>query len=197
MSVHDDAARFAAEADPVAARLLAQTPRTDLAFRGWLDPRTPAAPGGTGRVADLRAILDDPANPGMPWLLLIEMQARPDGKKLRATLDAVGNFASRASDGAAYRATSAIVQLTGKPAETEIDARLGEFGTHHRPLPWDIEDDDAGQAPSSELLDARAGGQRILDQRDPLQAPTRPLTPILPALQCFFPEIPPRSACLG
>ena len=148
MGVYDDAARFAAEAEPVAvvARLLAQTPRQDLVLRGWLDPRTPPAPGGTGRVADLRAVLDDPAHPAAPWLLLIEMQARPDGKKLRATLDAVGNFASRASDGASYRVTSALVHLTGVPDEAEIDARLGDFGTRHRPLPWDVERDIAEEA---------------------------------------------------
>jgi hypothetical protein len=150
MGVYDDAARFAAEADPVAlmACVLSRTPRRDLVFGGWLNPRTSPVPGSPERIADLLAILHDPLTPTAPWLIGVELQSRPSEAKLRVTLETAGIFGSRArqDDGMPYRVTSALVHLTGSLGEPAIDARLGEYGTFHRPLPWDIERDEAEEA---------------------------------------------------
>ena len=61
MGVFDQAARFAAQADPevVPRRLLASSGLM-LSFREWLDTRTLPLPGGTDRTADLVAGLIDP-----------------------------------------------------------------------------------------------------------------------------------------
>lgn len=144
MGVYDDAARFAAEADPETflGRVLVPTRRRDLVFRAWLDPRTTALPGSPERVADLLAVLDDPLSPEVPWLLGVELQSRPDDQKLKVTLETTGVFTARLQGGP-YRVTSAIVHLTGTPTASEIDARLGKYGTYHRPVPWDIATDNA------------------------------------------------------
>ncbi|MGL4552939.1 MAG: hypothetical protein ACRC33_17325, partial [Gemmataceae bacterium] len=144
MGVYDDAARFAAEADPPGflSRLLAPAGRADLTFRGWLNPRTSPLPGGPERTADLLAV------PAGPWLLAVELQSRPDDHELAVTLETAGIFTSRAvpAGGGRYRVTGALVHLTGRPPEAEIDARLGPFGTYHRPLPGDVQEDDGGAA---------------------------------------------------
>ncbi len=147
MGVYDDAARFAAEADPPAflARILVETRRQDLTFRTWLNPRTSPLPGSPERTADLLAVLDDPQVPEVPWLLGIELQSRPDEQKLRVTLESTGIFTARFHPGS-YRVTSAIVHLTGQPTTSMIDARLGKFGTFHRPIPWDVSADAARTA---------------------------------------------------
>lgn len=79
MGVYDQAARYAAQAEPEA--LVARLRREiglDLAFRRWLPTRSLPLPGGPDRDADLVAIADDPAAPNRPWLLIFEFQAQPD-----------------------------------------------------------------------------------------------------------------------
>lgn len=88
MGAFDQAARYAARADPAAvlARVLAQS-GADLRFREWLDTRALPLPGGPDRTANLVACLDDPAAPEWPWLLVLEFQGRHDPDKLDVTLE--------------------------------------------------------------------------------------------------------------
>lgn len=94
MGVYDQAARFAAQADPgaVPQRLLSGR-GVSLRFRDWLDTRTVPLPGGPDRTADLVAALDDPTVADQPWLLVLELQAQVDPEKLDATLEEVAFFA--------------------------------------------------------------------------------------------------------
>lgn len=159
MGAYDQAARFAAQADPefVVHRVLAATGAA-LRFREWLDTRTIPLPGGPDRVADLVAALDDPTT-DHPALLILESQSRHDPDKLDVTLEEAGILRGHVRHGAnregKYRVLTALVYLHGRcPADT-LDMTLGAgFGTQHRALVWNVCDDEANDA-----LEAVANGR--------------------------------------
>jgi hypothetical protein len=147
MGVYDQAARFAAQAEPgaVVRRVLAPTGAA-LPFREWLDTRTIPLPGGPERIADLVAALDDPA--GAPALLVFEFQAQHDPAKLDVTLEEAGILRGHARHGAdrqgKYRVLTALVYLQGRCPEGVLDMTLpGGFGTRHAPLVWNVAEDSA------------------------------------------------------
>src|SRR4051812_6918097 len=87
MGVLDQAARYAAYADPeaVVTRVLRRVSAT-LRFRAWVDPRTTPQPGLSDRTADRVAELIRDNEPQSPWLLVFEFQAQHDPDKLDVTL---------------------------------------------------------------------------------------------------------------
>jgi hypothetical protein len=147
MGVYDQAARFAAQAEPGAAVRRVLVPSgAALSFREWLDTRTIPLPGGSERIADLVAALDDPA--AAPALLVFEFQAQHDPDKLDVTLEEAGVLRSRARHGAdrqgKYRVLTALVYLQGHCPEAVLDMTLpGGFGTRHAPLVWNVAEDSA------------------------------------------------------
>src|SRR5688572_4272030 len=100
MGAFDQAARYAAQADPdaVVGRALAPT-GVALRFRDWLDTRALPLPGGPDRTADLVAALDDPATADRPALLVLEFQAQVDPDKLDVTLEEAGILRGHARHG--------------------------------------------------------------------------------------------------
>ncbi len=157
MGAFDQAARFAAQADPhaVVMRVLVPT-GTALPFREWLDTRTIPLPGGPDRTADLVAAVDDPT--GQPVLIVFEFQSRHDPDKLDVTLEEAGILRGHARHGAdrkgKYKVLTALVYLTGRCPDDVLDMTLsGGFGTRHAPLVWNVSDDNA-----TATLDAVAGG---------------------------------------
>ena len=158
MGAFDQAARFAAQANPdaVVRRVLAPT-GANLPFREWLDTRTIPFPGGPNRTADLVAALDDPV--GQPALVVFEFQSRHDPEKLDVTLEEVGILRGHARHGddrkGKYKVLTALVYLTGRCPEDVLDMTLpGGFGTRHAPLVWNVGADGAAAT-----LEAVAGGQ--------------------------------------
>ena len=158
MGAFDQAARFAAQADPDATvrRALAST-GVALLFREWLDTRTIPLPGGPNRTADLVAALDDPA--GQPALVVFEFQSRHDPDKLDVTLEEAGILRGHARHGddrkGKYKVLTALVYLQGHCPDDLLDMTLpGGFGTRHAPLVWNVGEDNAIAA-----LEAVAGGQ--------------------------------------
>jgi hypothetical protein len=148
MGVFDQAARFAAQADPqaVVRRVLAAT-RALLRFAEWADTRTLSRPGGTERTADLVAVLADAAA-GNPWLLMLEFQARHDPDKIDVTLEEVARLRLHGRHGqdrqGKYRVLTGLVYLQGRCPEPSLDMRLPEgFGTQHTALVWNVEEDVA------------------------------------------------------
>ena len=149
MGVYDQAARYAAQADPgvVPARLLAGSGLLGT-FRDWLNTRTIPLPGGPDRTADLVAALDDPAAPDLPWLLVLEFQAQLDPDKLDVTLEEVAVLRSRARHGTdnqgRYRAAAGLVYLCDRCPDDTLDMRFPDgSGTLHAPRVWNIAEDDA------------------------------------------------------
>lgn len=149
MGVFDQAARFAAQADPegVVRRVLAAT-KTPLRFTEWADTRTLPRPGGSERTADLVAVLADAVAAGSPWLLLLEFQTRHDPDKLDVTLEEVARLRLHGRHGqdrqGKYRVLTGLVYLQGRCPESALDMRLPEgFGTQHTALVWNIEEDIA------------------------------------------------------
>jgi hypothetical protein len=160
MGVFDQAARFAARADPepVLLRLLGGK-GVALRFRDWLDTRSFPLPGGPDRMADLVAGLDDPAAADKPSLLVLEFQAQEDVDKLDVTLEEVAILRSRARHGedrkGKYRVLAGLVYLQGRCPEDVLDMTLPDgSGTRHAALVWNVVGDDAAQA-----LEAVAGGR--------------------------------------
>jgi hypothetical protein len=147
MGAFDQAARFAAQADPQAVirRVLAPSGAA-LSFREWLDTRTLPLPRGPDRTADLVAALEDPA--GEPSLLLLEFQSQHDPDKLDVTLEEAGILRGHARHGAdrqgKYRVLTALVYLQGRCPSAVLGMTLpGNFGTHHAPLVWNVGEDSA------------------------------------------------------
>src|SRR5262249_19107167 len=150
--VYDQAARFAAKADPVVvpARLLVGSGLA-LVFREWLDTRTLPLPGGTDRTADLIAALDDPASPESPWLLVLEFPAQYDPDKLDVTLEEVAVFRSRARHGTdaggKYKVAAGLVYLRDRCPDDNLDMRFPDgTGLRHAPRIWNVADDNATTA---------------------------------------------------
>jgi hypothetical protein len=158
MGAFDQAARFAAQADPQTVVRRALLP-TGLAFtfREWLDTRTIPLPGGPDRTADLVAALDVEAS--QPVLLVIEFQSQHDPEKLDVTLEEAAILRGHARHGAdrksKYKVLTSLVYLQGRCPDDVVDMTVpGGFGTRHAPLIWNVGEDDAAAT-----LEAVASGQ--------------------------------------
>lgn len=155
MGVFDQAARFAAQADPepVLKRVLAAT-KTPLRFTEWADTRTLPQPGGTDRTADLVAVLDDAAAADNLWLLVLQFQTQHDPDKLDVTLEEIARLRLHGRHGqdrrGKYRVLTGLIYLQGRCPESSLDMTLPEgFGTRHTALVWNVEEDRAESALSS------------------------------------------------
>lgn len=160
MGVFDQAARYAAQEDsePVVRRLVRGL-RESLRFREWVESRTTPLPGERDRTADRVAALHDESNPDQPWLLLLEFQTEHDPDKLDVTLIEVARLRTEVRHGpdrkGKYKVLAALVYLRGCCPESELDMTVGgQRGTLHRPVVWNVEEDDAAQA-----LDDLAAGR--------------------------------------
>jgi hypothetical protein len=144
MGVFDQAGRFATRDAPNVAvqRLLRGTPRTALVQR-WIDTRSLPLPGGPERTADLVAELR--LEDGTLALLIWEVQAQVDVAKLGVTLEEAAILHNRLRDdhGQPYCVLTALVYLRDRCPATELALTLGDFGTRHRPLLWEVASDDA------------------------------------------------------
>jgi hypothetical protein len=159
MGVFDQAARYAAHADPEAAvaRVL-RGANVSLRFRDWADTRLTPRPGQRDRTADRVAELADDGAPDHPWLLVFEFQAQHDPDKLDVTLVEAAQLRVEARHGedrrGKYNVLVALVYLRGACPEPMLDMTLpGGWGTRHAPLIWNVEQD-----PASEALDSLAAG---------------------------------------
>jgi hypothetical protein len=160
MGVFDQAARYAAQAEPeaVLSRLLSGTGAT-LPLREWLDTRTTPRPGERDLTADLVAALVNESLPNQPWLLVFEFQAQHDPDKLDATLAEAARLRIQVRHGedrrGKYNVCPALVYLRGRCVPDMLDMTLPDgHGTRHAPLVWNIEADSAEAA-----LAAVAAGQ--------------------------------------
>ncbi len=158
MGAFDQAARYAAQADPETVIQRELTPTgVRLPFRDWLDTRTLPLPGGPDRTADLVAALDDPAAQEQPWLFVLEFQIDPD--KLEVTLEEAALLRGHARHGAdrraRYRVLTALIYLQGRCPAAALDMTLsGGFGTRHAPLVWNVAEDHASVA-LEQVVDGR------------------------------------------
>lgn len=147
MNDFDQASRFVAEADApgLVARLLEGTGLV-LTFQRWFPTGTVPRLQSPERTADSIAVLDDPAAPDRPWLLVAEFQTRPEPRKIRVLLEEAAILASRArwGDDRDYLVMPAMVHLTGRadPAEVDMRSPSGQ-GLLHKPIIWDVATDDA------------------------------------------------------
>jgi len=160
VGVFDQAARFAASANPEAMvqRVLRDT-RLTFSFNEWFDTRTLSLPGDHDHTADLIAILDDPRHPDQPWLLVFEFESRPNPEKIGATLEETVLLLRNARHGddrkGRYKVMPALVYLTGTCPVAILDMTMpGGFGTRHVPLVWEI-----GNETAATILDAVAAGE--------------------------------------
>jgi hypothetical protein len=147
MGVFDQVGRFATRDAPnvVVQRLLRSTSHTAIVQR-WIDTRSLPLPGGPDRTADLVAELrfDD----GRLVLLIWELQAQIDAAKWGVTLEEAAILHNRLRDdsGQPYCVLTALVYLREQCPARELTLTVGDFGTRHRPLLWEVASDDAVEA---------------------------------------------------
>ena len=159
MGAFDQAARFAAEADPEAVlrRVLASS-RLTLSFGGWLDTRAIPFPGGPDRTADLVAAIGD-LKSEQPWLMIFEFQSQHDPDKLDVILEEAGILRGHARHGeerkGKYKVLTTLIYLQGHCPDEVLDMTVpGGFGTRHSPLIWNVGEDQAATT-----LEAVASGK--------------------------------------
>lgn len=76
---YDQASRFAARLDAEAfLAWLLNLSEGGFEFRGWLDTRGVPFPGDPDRVSDTVAHVANTAKGGVPWIVAIEFQTKPD-----------------------------------------------------------------------------------------------------------------------
>lgn len=149
MGVYDQAARFAARADPESVpQRLARGRGVNWRFREWFDTRTVPLPGGPDRAADLVAALDDPFRPEKPWLAVLEFQTDPVEDKLDGTLEEVAILRHRVRHGderkGKYKVVVGLIHLRGRSPVEMLDMTLPDgSGTRYAPLIWNVAEDDA------------------------------------------------------
>ncbi len=158
MGVLDQAARYAAQADPeIVVRRVLREVHASLQFRAWVDTRTTPRPGQPDRTADRIAELVENNNPQQPWLLLFEFQAQHDPDKLEVTLVEAAQLRLELRHGqerrGKYNIVVALIYLQGTCPESIVDMTLpGGWGTKHTALVWNVATDSASEALDS--LDA-------------------------------------------
>ena len=137
MNVYDQAARFAAKADPAGfLRWLVPGLPPGLEFRGWLDARTLPFPGEPDRTCDTVAELVDPSEPGARWALATEFQAEPDPEILDRLLEYLARLRRELRHGPGrrgrFRVAAGLVHLTGPPVAEALEMTL-PGGSRRRP----------------------------------------------------------------
>ncbi len=76
---YDKASRFLAKLEPVAfLSWLLRLPTSSFVFRGWLDTRGVPFPGDADRVSDTVAHVENVGENGVPWVIAVEFQTKPD-----------------------------------------------------------------------------------------------------------------------
>jgi hypothetical protein len=152
MGAFDRAARYATQSESIAVigRILRIAGR-DLRFREWIDTRATPKPEERDQTADRVAVLDDPAAPARPVLLLLEFQAEHDPDKIDDTLAEVGQLRRNLRHGddrqGKYSVLAALIYLRGRCPEPVLDMTgPGNLGTRHAPVVWNVAGDVAAEA---------------------------------------------------
>jgi len=117
-NIYDQVSRYTAKLDPTGflAWLLGK-PSDELTFKRWLDTRRVTFPGEPDRTSDTVAFLTNPAEHGVPWIVAIEFQIKPDplmfgrlGKYIFGLWEEVWPDEER---GSRFEIGGAVVNLTG------------------------------------------------------------------------------------
>ena len=146
MGVFDQTSRYAAKADPayVPTRLAASS-GLNVEFVRWYDTRSITPPAGSDRTADLIAEMSSPVG---PWLLVVELQSRPDPAKLESSLEQVAALRVRervpGDASVRYRVIAGVACMTGRQPADILDMTAPDGrGTRHSVRVWNLADDDA------------------------------------------------------
>ncbi|MBP3958093.1 hypothetical protein J8F10_22810 [Gemmata sp. G18] len=115
---YDKASRFLAKLDPGAfLSWLLRLPASDFVFRGWLDTRGVPFPGDTDRVSDTVAHVENAGANGVPWIVAVEFQTKPDPEMFGRLMGYLsGLWLERKPDterGSRFHLGAAVVNLTG------------------------------------------------------------------------------------
>ena len=151
MGVFDKAANYAYRAEPLGVtRRVLRLAKLPFRYRSLFETRTTPLPAEKDRTADKVAVLEDPADPNQPWLLVFEWQAQHDEDKLDVTLLEAARLRADHRHGTEakgkYKVLVALVYMTGVCPAGEVNMLAGEeqiVGTLHRPLIWNIGNDSA------------------------------------------------------
>ncbi|MGF1578705.1 MAG: hypothetical protein ACFCD0_05015 [Gemmataceae bacterium] len=118
-NIWDQAGRFSIRLDPpVFFEWVANLPRNENFFRGWLDTRAVVVPGEEDRVRDTVARMEDVDQHGVPWAVVVEIQSSPHPDIL-GRMNVYGGLLSQEEKpdpepGSRYRVGGLVVNLTGR-----------------------------------------------------------------------------------
>jgi hypothetical protein len=131
----------------------------DLQFRSWLDTRGVPFPGDPDRTRDTVGRLDDMAQHGVPWIVAVEFQSRPDPDMFGRLLNYLsGLWLETRPDverGSRFELGSVVVNLTGQgTASRRMEWSKGDTTLKFRPVERNLEHESA-----DELLDGVESGR--------------------------------------
>jgi hypothetical protein len=158
---YDKASRYAANLDaPGFLAWLLGLPPERFAFRGWLNTRTVPFPGDADKTNDTVAHLDNVAEHGIPWAVVVEFQTQPDPDMFGRLLGYLsGLWLTLRPDeerGSRFHVGAAVVNLTGSgSAGRELRWPDTRLVTHLGVVERNLETESA-----AELLAAIEAGTR-------------------------------------
>jgi hypothetical protein len=163
MAIFDQAARFLIKLDPAGfLRWLAPAIEKVLVFTRWCDTQTIPFPGEANRRCDTVAELASISGSGPPWLLVLEVQTRPDPDITERLLEYLARLRVEIRHGPhgrdKYPIAAGVLNLTGTTTGDVIEMLLpGDtgIGLHWRLLRRNLA---AESAPA--LLQAVASGEQ-------------------------------------
>jgi len=147
----DKASRYAARMDGAGfyAWLLGARPN-QWQFRRWEDARNVPFPGDPDRTGDTVGRLDDMAQHGIPWIVPVEFQSRPDPDMFgRMLIYASSLWMALHPDeerGSRFALGAAVVKLTGQgTASRRMEWSKGDTTLEFRPVERNLEYESADE----------------------------------------------------
>jgi hypothetical protein len=163
MAIFDQAARYLIKLEP-AGFLRWQVPglHDALHFERWQDTRTIPFPGEPDRHCDTVAELTSAGGSGPPWLLVLEVQTRPDPDIAERMLEYMARLRREVRHGPhgrdKYPVAAAVLNLTGNPSAAVLEMALpAEAGIG---LNWRMASKGLAAESAPALLDAIASGEQ-------------------------------------
>jgi hypothetical protein len=162
MAIFDQAARYLIKLEPAGfLHWLIGDLQGTLLFTRWQDTRTIPFPGEPDRHCDTVAELASVSDSGPPWLLVLEVQTRPDPDMTERLLEYVARLRREVRHGPhgrdKYPVAAAVLHLTGNPSAEILEMVLPT--SHPIGLHWHMVSRGLAGESAPALLDAISQGE--------------------------------------
>jgi hypothetical protein len=163
MAIFDQAARYLIKLEPAGfLHWLIAGLQGVLQFTRWQDTRTIPFPGEPDRHCDTVAELASVSGSGPPWLLVLEVQTRPDADIAERLLEYVARLRREVRHGPhgrdKYPVAAAVLHLSGNPSAEMLEMVLPT--SHPIGLHWHMVSRGLAAESAPALLDAVGRGEQ-------------------------------------